>query len=252
MKNMKNLYRVALLAALGLGSVTVAQAQNTDLTLGFNDAGGPSAAQNDYVIDLGITGNQLAAAGYSYSTTFSASTFNSAFSADGNALNDVAAGIVGGNTLVSPKQLYMTSSTAPNNYTSTSLFNNSVNPAEGVTLGEYQSSSTTSTANWSQIIAASSTAPGTEVSGTSLASESGNPMGVLSSGLLTLDLFENTETSGTHGTVAGWDEIGTVTINANNDTVTFAAVPEPATYGLLAAGGLLIIAVRRQLVSKNA
>jgi hypothetical protein len=82
-----------------------------------------------------------------------------------------------------------------------------------------------------------------------------NPEGTLSSGVLSFNLYEAIETKSglTTLTPGAFTDEGTLTINANNDTVTFAvaAVPEPATYGLLAAGGLLIVAVRRQLMGKT-
>jgi hypothetical protein len=70
---MKNFYKTALLAALGLGSVVTVQA-STDLLLGFNDAAGPSSAQNDYVIDLGLNGATLVADAIANSGTYDLSS----------------------------------------------------------------------------------------------------------------------------------------------------------------------------------
>jgi hypothetical protein len=257
MKSMKKLYQAALLAALGLGAVSTTQAQTSDLLLGFNDAAGPAAAQNDYVVDLGISGSTLlanAAANngtYTFNNIINASTFSTAYSADANSLTDVAAGIVSGNTSTSPSQLFVTSLTSPRSPLSTGEFADSINAAQSSLTGEYAS---TTAGGWTQIIAASPTAAGTESSGTSLGAESGNPLGLLNSGVITLNLYENTETGGLHPTVGGWVDEGTFTIDANTGDVTFttAPVPEPATYGLLAVGGLLILALRRQFVKKNA
>ena len=219
---------VIVLASVLGGMAT--QAQTTDLLLGFNDAAGSSAAQNDYVIDLGIGGSNLVAnatangGSVTFTNIISVTTFNTAFSSDGNALNEVAAGIVGGNSLptTNPKQLFITCLSLPGtiNY---SQFNDAVQDAQTPTIGEYPSVSSSATANWSEVIAASPTEPGTEPSGTSVAAISGgNPMGTLSSGILTLNLFENTETSGTHPTVKGWVQVGVFNINVNTHTVKFS------------------------------
>lgn len=256
MKNMKNLYRVALLAALGLASVSAVQAQTSDLLLGFNDAAGPTSAQNDYVIDLGVTGAQLLAnaqaggGSYTFNNIISASTFNAAFGSDANSLNNVAAGVVSGINGTSQKLLYVTSASTPNSISS-AQFANSVASASSSATGEYGSSST---AGWTEFVATSPTAQAGEIGGGVAGNSGANPEGLLSSGILTINFYENIANKvGLGSTVTGWVDEGTFTINENNDTVTFATpVPEPATYGLLAASGLLIIAFRRQFKGKNA
>ena len=72
------LYKAVLLAALGLGGITAAQAQ--DALLGFNSAPGTGSG-NDYVIDLGSGSqfNNQAILNFSFSST----TFSNAFSSDG-------------------------------------------------------------------------------------------------------------------------------------------------------------------------
>jgi hypothetical protein len=120
---MKNLYKAALLAALGLASVSVAQAQS-DMLLGFNDAGpntGAASYQNDYVIDLGAISQFTVNS--TYSGSIAQSTFDGAFSSDANYLNDVAVGVVAENNTVSPKQIYVSGTSAPN-AASTARFNN--------------------------------------------------------------------------------------------------------------------------------
>jgi hypothetical protein len=246
---MKSNYKLALLAALGLASASASYGQ--DLILGFNDAAGPTAAQNDYVIDLGVTGATLIADAnansgtYTLNGAFSSTTFNTAFSADGSALSDVAAGVIGASASgIYPRSLYLTASTIPN-VPSTANYADAAN--QNPAIGEYAS---TTAGGWTAEVA---TAPGTTTTGT-VSAYVDNPLGQLSSGVITLNLYEETETSsGLSQTVGAWTDEGTLTINANNDTVTLVtAVPEPGTYGLLAAGGLLLVALRRRFMGKTA
>jgi hypothetical protein len=254
---MKKNYKLVLLAVLGLATVTAAHAATSDLLLGFNDAGATStSAQNDYVIDLGAESLFTTTAVLNLSSDFSASTFNTAFSADGNYLNDVAAGAVAGNITASTDTLFQTSPNGASGlptWTSGKLasFIGAANFAGDSTVGEYGS---TSGSGWSAYVAVSPTAQGT-YGGGSVAGDSANPTELLSSGIVSEELFESTTSTARNSTPSAWTEIGTLDVNVNTDTVTFNgvdAVPEPATYGLLAASGLLIVSLRRQFKPKNA
>lgn len=256
---MKNLYRVALLAALGLATASVANAQTApaagDLLLGFNDAAGPSSAQNDYVIDLGS--ETLFTTTASLSFGINPSTFNTAFGSDsdelggngGNAsLSDVAVGAVGGNANGASKLFFQTLGIG------SGVGSSSIGTAIGFAgplYGEYSSA----TANgWSQLVAVSPTAPGANTSG-SVTSASENPSSFLTSGIVTESLWEATLSGSGRNVTFTTADVGNLTINLNTDTVSFtgaAAVPEPTTYGLLAGFGLLLVSVRRQIVRKNA
>jgi hypothetical protein len=254
MKN--NLYKAALLAALGLAGISTAQA-SSDFLLGFNDAAGPTAAQNDYVIDLGSATSLYNAAASNGGTvnvwTSSIGTlFSSTFTADSSALNDVTAGIVEGFTSGYPKTLYVTAPTSVLSISTPSggQFNNASSAAAGVTIGEYASSSDASA--WTGAVAASAIAPGTEVSGDSVAGNAKvNPMGQLSSGVLDLNLWETTRPSSL-GAVAAYQEVGSVHIDMSSDIIDVTIVPEPSTYGLLALGGLLILSFRHRINRINA
>ena len=242
---MKKLYRVALLAALGLGTATMAQAQ--EMLLGFNDAAGPSSAQNDYVIDLGTASQFTTTSTLNLSSDFSASTFNTAFSSDVNFLTDVAVGAVAGGG--APTKFYSTVGLGTS--LNTASVGTAAADAASPAIGEYASSTS---GGWSYWIAASPTLPGNNTAG-SLENASVNPMENLSSGVVTENVFEAANSSTGRGATLSETEIGSLTIDLNTDSVTFTgidAVPEPATYGLLAASGLLIVSLRRQFKPKSA
>jgi hypothetical protein len=250
---MKKHYKSALLAALGLASITAAQAQTSDMLLGFNDAAGPSAAQNDYVIDLGAASQFTMTS--TYNVTISSSNFSTAFGADGNALNDVAVGAVEGYTPPSGTGTLFTTAGSPISLVGQAVsWNDAAALAQTSSMiGEYASASTS---GWSYYIAASPTAPG-NVAGEGFAGYAGNPMSQLSSGVVSLALYESTASLGTRSeAVTAWTDIGTLYINCNTDTVGFSgvnAVPEPGTYGIILAGaGLLVFSLRRQRGRKNA
>jgi hypothetical protein len=244
---MKNSYKAALLAALGIAVISTAQAQNYDLSLGFNDLAGPTSAQNDYVIDLGSIANFNV--NYSQSWTFSGTTFSSQYSTDANWMSDVAAGVIGASgTTLNPKEFMETGLFLPHSQSS-SQFGNATAISTGVTPGTSPSAS----GDWSGYVAQDPTTAGNASSGALLTASASNPLSLLSSGVVTENLYEDVST----GTSHTFTEIGTFTINANTDTVTFTgadatSVPEPTTYGLLAGAGLLLVGVRRQFAKKNA
>jgi len=251
--------KLLVLAALGLAGLSTATAGTTDLLLGFNDAAGPNAAQNDYVINLGLTGSGLVAAAnansgtYDLSSLLLAGTFSTAFGADSSALNNVSVGVVGSLTGSSPSYLFQTVVTGGGAPAPAFVgeFNKAAASASASTVGEYSSSSTT---GWSYNVAASPTSPGGASLTTAgdVADQTGNPLDQLSSGVASLDLWQLTKT-GT-SSLGSWVDDGTFNINLNSDTITFTAAPapEPAGASLLAAGaGLLVIAFRNQLKRKH-
>ena len=249
---MTKLYKAALLAALGLASVTAAQASN-NMLLGFSDFAGPSSAQNDYVIDLGAASLFTTSASLNLSSLFNASTFTTAFGTDSGYLHNVAVGVVEGGPAATKvndtRTLFQTASGTPQVIIPSTL-QTAAADAAGVAIGNYVS---TTTGGWSLQVAPSSG----NLGGSTVASTTGTqPLQNLSSGVIFEDLYENIETKTGNFTYAnsGWSKIGTFDINVNTGSVTFdgvaSAVPEPASYGLLAAAGLLIVSLRNKL-SRN-
>lgn len=261
------LYQAALLAALGLASVS-AQADGTfnngDLLVGFVGNG------HDYVVDLGqnlTPGTTLNAINWNtFSTTFGSS--------------DVAVGVVGanaggtGNNTIYESALrtgvdstlYGTAGTeaAPGNLTRTKIDDIVGNPGAmtyGVTVnGGLGSSGTT----WGDMV---STGAGAGQGGDGTFAFNGtttfNPMtdlGLANNTLdqLNLDIYSATDVN--HGSSANnaFGYVGDIEITVDNvgDTVTAVwdpvAVPEPATFGLLAGFGVLALGLRNQFSRKNA
>ncbi len=264
---MKKLYKAALLAALGLGSISAAQA-NSDLLLGFNDAAGPTSAQNDYVIDLGLNGATLvadanAAGGtYDLSSLFNAGTFTTTFintaadlsgtALDPNWANNVCAGVVGGYTSFNPKLLYQTvaAGITPASISGSEL-SGAANIAQSPLIGEYVS---TTGSGWTASVAVDATTLNSATFPSTVANATGiSPLSNLSSGVLSMELWENQRNTSA-GPAAGWVDEGTFNINVSSDTVTFTAapVPEPSTIGLLGVAGLAALQFSRKFKRKNA
>jgi hypothetical protein len=232
---MKQLYKAALLAALGLASVSSVHAAYSagDLLVGFTTSSG-----NDLVYDLGKESN------LSNGETFSA--LSTLLSADFSNLSIVNWGVIGmaansgtvrtAWTTTSPG---IAPSTIGNNSQYGTIYG-SLNTIAGTTVtsaGAHSSPLASATSSWN-----TETLNGTLASDYVNAYENPNVVGagsadfssVLSDGITTTPL-------------------GQFTLGAN-DSFTFSAVavPEPTTYGMLAGAGLLVVSMRNQLRRKQA
>jgi len=281
---MKNqLYKAALLAALGLGSISAAHAQSDpsypaagDLVIGFSSTA--AGVTQDYDVDIG----QVSALTVddNLSADLSVSTLQSIFGAN---LAGVSVGVVGYNNdpvLLGDTDLYRTTtrnagpytpaytsadSTTPTKPASNGAITTSAGDIASLDVGDGQNginkgtSSSPGAGSWSDLIAQSSTT--VAFSGTGLATEAGNPMGVLVSNgsggyTLNLDMYEDNN-SGTAGRTYVYQgyfnlDISSSGGNLSSDSFTYdptAAVPEPGTYGLCAGAGLLLLGLRRQFSS---
>lgn len=251
---MKNSYKMALLAALGIVAATAAQAQSTTpdpVLLGMNDAN----TANDYVLQIGTANQFTTTAVLGGSLNISGNTISSVFGGDASYLNNVNVGAFGGNngsfgdtTVLETADLAALQTTTPGGVSSSaSLY-------AAVPLG---SSAKSGSSSWDSIVEVGPTTIGSSLEG----SVSGDDTG----------LFMNTAVSGNYSEQVYWTDpqagqdingnnfvtdLGTLNVNLNNGTWSFdgssVAVPEPSTYGLIAGAGLLLVGVRRQFAKKNA
>ncbi|HEY3762962.1 MAG TPA: hypothetical protein VGN23_14550 [Verrucomicrobiae bacterium] len=254
MKN--NLYKTALVAALGLAGATAVQAQTVgpnDLVLGFTSQA--AGVTDDYLIDLGQIPSTPGT--FDISTTFNATTFGSTF---GSALsgNELNAGIVGGSTssaidstldISGNPSTLSPGSSAPAASTK-SFVDNAGDIATSLSLGTPAHSAQTS---FFSDVAENPTTAGANAN--SFAGYVSNPLSTMTGNSIVLDLWENSD-SGRSG-VTGWTYEGYVDLSfsGNDLTATYdepAATPEPATYGIFGCVGVLMLGMRRKFGSRIA
>jgi hypothetical protein len=244
---MKNLYKAALLAALGLGTIASAQAQftysgtpqsgggatyNSDLILGFTSTSG-----TDTEFDLGTETSLVNGETWNLSSILT--SYN---------LSTVDWGVVG--TVTSGHLSYLTYDDAvygDNLQTITTGIWTGINTANKTIYNNAFSSAGAD--NAATVLASSPGSWNSETVNPTLGTQyqNVNAANPNSTGEDTVDFWVQNAATGTDS------EIGTFSL-ASDGVVTFnvAAVPEPATYGLLAGAGLLIVALRRQFSVKKA
>ena len=247
---MNKFYKAALLAALGVGSLNSAQAQTystySDLVLGFNDAAGVSAHNNDYVIDLGAISSLTSGETWSINS----SQFTTAFGTDLSLANHIAVGIVGGNTPpTGENDAFTTLKGNPTTIPSKTAIKiaNGAAFSQGILVGVNPSSTPYTSGGWSGLVSASPVNVGT---GQSVSGNLGQTLSYLSSGTVSENLYQYSYNAD-NGTVYTPALVGTFNIDANSDTITFTAVPEPSTLALAAVAGLMALSFGRKLIRKN-
>jgi hypothetical protein len=216
---MKNLYKAALLAALGLVSVSAVKAApyNGDLIIGFTAGSG-----NDVVYDLGAA-----------SSLTSGETWDLSSILTGYDLSTISWGVIGALNTGSPRTAWSTTdgTTPPanipnlsawgkNNTAISSIYQNFASAGAGQSI----SIDVTDDNSWkSQTISPSLT--------TQYANVYGNPnvVGTTSDSLYSILANNSAATL-----------LGNFILD-NTGNVTFSPVPEPSTFGLLAVAGVLAL-----------
>ena len=257
---MNKLAKIAVVVA-GLALVAqVAKANDFDIILGFNGNG----ATSDYVINLGNANTSVGVGSgqvTDLSSFFNATTFNSIFTAG---VNGTLMGAGGGQNATSPTLYYTENRGAAGNassalslaptLTSTSFakngagnFNDLPNTFSGLnSTGGNLTVASSDPDSWSSQITSGN--PGSFTSNTGLNS----PSSAIGSGVIYEDLWQATKS----GNKMVWTYTGYLTFDdtGSSPSLTFSAVPvpEPSTYGLFGAAGVLVLALRRRFSHKNA
>jgi len=215
MNGIKSSCKAILLAGFGLSAVATAQAQ--EMYLGFTDTAATASAHNDYVIDLGAASSFTTSASLSGSVT--ASTISTAYSSvDANYLNDVSVGAAAGQT--SPSKYFdmtvgFVSGLSASQFSSG--IGNAVSSLSGVQVGEYASSSVF---GWSYNVAQDPNNIGADING-SVASNLGNNMQYLVSGVVTQTLYSAVVGGTTRNPVITTSTLGTLKVDLVHDQWTF-------------------------------
>lgn len=224
---MKQLYKAALLAALGLAGITSAQAAtyNGNLIVGFTTQSG-----NDLIYDLGAT-----------SSLFDGETWTLTSLLTGYNLSTVNWGVIGDKNVSGVRTAWMTTDgVTPNAVPNNTSWGN----LDNATASIYQSLSTAG-AGQSALVDSSVTISWNKetldglTSATSYQSYKGNTPDV--SGLTSASFF-GMVANGSAPTLLGTfalDNSGVLTFNA-------APVPEPGTASLIGGGALLMLALRNK------
>jgi hypothetical protein len=222
---MKKLYKAALLAALGLGSMVTAQATtyNGDLIVGFTTQSG-----SDLIYDLGAASSLTSGETWNLNSILSSSMLNNAnlnWGVIGNA-GSTAWTTTDGTFL--PNKIPNASTLGTLNTPTKSIFSNM--PGAG-----YFSIAATDDNSWNQ-----QTISGSLSTQYWNAYENPNVVG------LTSDQFYSVVDNSSRPSLLGSFAL------SGNDYLTYTAVPEPITFGAFAGAGLLLVSLRNQLRRKQA
>jgi hypothetical protein len=238
---MKNSYKAALLAALGLISISAAQAQSYNDGSGANAPGDlivgvydPAVSQTD-VIDIGSQSALYNNESWSLSTLgLAGAGFSSTLSS--TAQFGVVGDLAGTKTI--PSQLYLTTTgLVPNSLPSRTAYAQVDSYMGEVALG---AQTVNSGNDW---LSQTTVAPqnGSTTMGATLGLNVNATVGTGEGELWTV------LSDGSAPTL-----IGSFSLDPSTEVLTFNEVPEPSTMGLLGGAGVLLLAFRNKLGRKQA
>jgi hypothetical protein len=230
---MKNMYKLALLAAVGLVSITSAQAQYAqgDLLAGFTTGSG-----NDLIVDLGAASSLTQGETWNLASLLTGNLSNPAIDTWG--VIGVSGSPSAPNYVAASSAVYITAQGA--NAAALSSIGSPQFKAARTDVATIGGNITSGTSAYDA--ASDGASWNTQTTGsTGIAADQTNP----NTTGVTSENFYLVQNAGT--TQDSFFSLG------SNDTLTFgtvSAVPEPATYGLLSGAGMLLLGLRRQFSRK--
>jgi hypothetical protein len=227
----KKMYQAAVLAALGLASVTAAQAvtYNGDLLVGFTTQSG-----NDLVYDLGSFSSLTYGETWDLTSALAAAGL-------GSSVSTAQWGIVGNANSAGIKYSWLTTADGSANPVPNSSAWLNINSADSTIfsslsaagMGNYGTPSSSASYSWNQ-----ETAQGGSAAPTAFSNYSQNPN---STGLGTVTLSQQID-NGSAPTQAGYFGLAVV---GSSDILSFQTVPEPGSCALMAVGGGFLMLIGR-------
>jgi hypothetical protein len=231
-----------------------------DLYMGFQNQNG--GGSSDYIINLGAASGIIGQSSVvDLSSSFSSSLFNDS-SLQGTS-SQIMGGVAGGSNAGNPSDIFLTQLRTSNIGTPalagsintkvmTRAQDNSAYSALGQINGPSAGTGFLDTSkSWENFVEPANTSS-TFFGTTGLNTDSP----VSTSSVLYEDLWETSRSSITGSSPYTYLGYFTLDLTGSNPILTFTStlvsVPEPVTYGMFAGGGLLLLALRRQLTVKNA
>jgi hypothetical protein len=256
--------KLTVAAAFFVGAVMASQSAHAqfvanDLYMGFENAGGGGTA--DYIINLGSASSLTSLIGTSetvnLSSDFSTADFSSA-SLQGTSPSSILGGVVGGSNANNPADVFLTElrlggagiagvagSTAPGGL-SRSQDDNAFSDLTTLDSPAAGTGVLDSTKSWESSVEPTFTA-------NSFYGATGvNPDSLVStSSILYEDLWETSSSSLSGTKPFTYEGYFALNLTGSSPSLTFTAAPEPSSYLISGAGGLLMLLLRSRMSRKN-